>query len=71
MKIKYLSTLAAASILSLGLVTSCATPCAGETNTEGGTEVAPGEVDPGAGVADPCAAPVDPCAAPADPCAGQ
>ena len=64
MKIKYFSTLAAVSILSLGLVTSCATPCAGETNTDGGAEVAPGAVDP-------CAAPADPCAAPTDPCAGQ
>ena len=42
MKVKYLGTLFAASLLSLGLVTSCATPDAGET-----------EVDPDAGVVDP------------------
>ncbi len=29
MKAKYLTTLAAVSILSLGFVTACATPCAG------------------------------------------
>ena len=42
MKVKYLGTLFAASVLSLGLVTSCATPDAGET-----------ELDPDAGVVDP------------------
>ncbi len=62
MKIRYWSTLAAASILSLGLVTSCATPEGGDTNTGDGTETAPGAVEP----ADPCAAPADPCAAPAE-----
>ena len=55
MQLKYFSTLVAASILSLGLVTSCATSPEGETNTEGGTEVTPDAVDPCAGVADPCA----------------
>ena len=47
MKVKYLAALTAASILSLGLVTSCATPCAGETQTspDAGTT----EVEPGAG----------------------
>ncbi|MGF1588104.1 MAG: hypothetical protein ACFCU7_02480 [Pleurocapsa sp.] len=61
MKIKYLGTLFAASILSLGLVTSCATPEAGET-----------EADPDAGVVEPTpgAEPVDPAAEPA-PDAGQ
>lgn len=42
MNIKYLGTLFAAFILSLGLVTSCATPEAGET-----------EVEPDAGVVEP------------------
>ena len=67
MKVRYLGTLFAASVLSLGLVTSCATPEGGQTEGGDGTV----EVDP----ADACAAPeeVDPCAAPeeADPCAGQ
>jgi hypothetical protein len=58
MKVKYLGTLFAASVLSLGLVTSCATPEGGKTETGGeATEPAP------------CAAPADPGAAPADPCA--
>lgn len=46
MKVKYLGSLFAASILSLGLVTSCATPEAGET-----------EAEPDAGVVEPEAAP--------------
>ncbi|MGL4880076.1 MAG: hypothetical protein ACRC8K_03315 [Waterburya sp.] len=51
MKVKYLGTLFAASVLSLGLVTSCAKPCAGET--EGGGEST--EVAPCAGTTEPCA----------------
>ena len=42
MKVKYLGTLFAASLLSLGLITSCATPDTGET-----------EVEPDAGVVEP------------------
>lgn len=60
MKVKYLGTLFAASVLTLGLVTSCATPEGGQTDT--GTD-APA-VDDGA-------APADPNAAPANPCAGK
>ena len=64
MKAKYLTTLAAISILSLGMVTSCANPCAGQTDVDSGevNEANPcAGVDPGAGV--------DPCAG-AEPCAG-
>lgn len=69
MKVKYLGTLFAASVLSLGLVTSCATPEGGETDAGGDAEV----VDPCAGVIDPCAGEVevDPCAGVVDPCAGE
>jgi hypothetical protein len=61
MKVKYLGTLFAASVLSLGLITSCATtPEGGQTETGGeATETAPC-----AGAA-PCAGSTDP-AAPAD-----
>lgn len=59
MKVKYLGTLFAASVLSLGLVTSCATPEAGET-----------EVDPDAGVVDPDIE-GDPGVGEVDPCAGE
>lgn len=61
MKVKYLGSLFAASILSLGLVTSCATP-------EGGDPAA----EPDAGVVEPDtgAEPADPAAEPA-PDAGQ
>ena len=62
MKVKYLGTLFAASVLSLGLVTSCATPEGGDATT--GDDAT--EVDPCAGaVEDPCAGAVE------DPCAGQ
>ena len=73
MKVKYLGTLFAASVLSLGLVTSCATPEGGQTEGGDGTV----EVDPCAGTVevDPCAGAVevDPCAGTVevDPCAGQ
>ncbi len=67
MKVKYLGTLFAASVLSLGLVTSCATPDAGETDAGGEAT----EVDPCAGVVDPCAGTVDPCAGTADPGDGE
>ncbi|MGL5831958.1 MAG: hypothetical protein ACRC1Z_01850 [Waterburya sp.] len=65
MKVKYLGTLFAASVLSLGLITSCATtPEGGQTETGGeATETAP---DAGAA---PCAGATDPAAPPAD--AGQ
>ena len=73
MKVKYLGTLFAASVLSLGLVTSCATPESGEVDGADTTI----EVDPCAGTVevDPCAGAVevDPCAGTVevDPCAGQ
>ncbi len=51
MKVKYLGTLVAASVLSLGLVTSCATPDSGGTNTgDDATQTAPAD-----GTANPCA----------------
>ena len=68
MKVKYLATLTAASILSLGLVTSCATPEGGETNTNTG-EPGVTEVDPGMEAA-PDAAPEFEPDATVDPCAG-
>ena len=73
MKVKYLGTMFAASVLSLGLVTSCATPEGGEVEGGEGTV----EVDPCAGSVevDPCAGSVevDPCAGTVevDPCAGS
>ena len=74
MKVKYLGTLFAASVLSLGLVTSCATtPEAGETEVDTDTEV----VDPCAGEldseveVDPCAGELNPCAGEPNPCAGE
>ena len=63
MKVKYLGTLFAASVLSLGLITSCATPEGGETEVDTDTD---------AGVVEPeTETEVDPCAGQADPCAGK
>ena len=45
MKVKYLGTLFAASLLSLGLITSCATPEAGETEIDTDTEVVEPDTD--------------------------
>ena len=77
MKVNYLAAVAAASVLSVGVLTGCggggANPCAADPATE---EVAPCAA-PCAATEDPCAAPCaateDPCAAPcaADPCAGS
>ena len=74
MKVKYLGTLFAASVLSLGLITSCETPEGGDADAGGDTEVVDpcaGAVDPCAGAVDPCAGAVDPCAGAVDPCAGE
>ncbi len=62
MKVQYLAAIAAASVLGLGTLTSCAPDTTVETEDPAATE----EVDPCAAVeADPCAATeeVDPCAA--------
>lgn len=56
MNIKYLGTLFAALILTSGLVTSCATPDAGETELQPDA----GVVEPDAGVVEPDADVVEP-----------
>ena len=65
MKVKYLGTLFAASLLSLGLITSCATPDAGETEVDPDAGVV--EPDPDAGVVEP----VDPGVEEVDPGVGD
>lgn len=57
MKVKYLGTLFAASVLSLGLVTSCATPEAGETEIDTDTGIEQPDTD--AEIVDPCAGELD------------
>ena len=71
MKVNYLAAVAAASVLSVGVLTGCgggANPCAADpcAATE---QVAPCAADPCAAAEDPCAA--DPCAAAEDPCAAD
>ena len=68
MKLKYITTLAAASILSLGVVTACSSPD-GQT-TDGTTDDTTTETNPCAGKENPCAA-TDPCAGKENPCAAK
>ncbi|MEQ9367579.1 MAG: thioredoxin domain-containing protein [Coleofasciculus chthonoplastes F3-SA18-01] len=69
MRVKYLATLAVASMLSLGLVAACSNPCAAKTKTpDTGTT---NQVDPCASKANPCAAKENPCASKANPCAAK
>jgi len=62
-KIKYLATFAAISLLTIGVVTACSSPSATTPDTINVAEVKP----------NPCAAKdkANPCAAKADPCAGK
>ena len=63
MKIKSFTMLAIAPILTLAMVTACATPCAGKAKspTDSGVEE---KAEPCAGKTEPCAGKkVDPCAA--------
>lgn len=60
MRVKYLATLAVASMLSLGLVAACSNPCAAKTKTpDTGTT---NQVNPCASKANPCASKANPCA---------
>ena len=67
MKIKYFATLAAASILSVSMVTGCANPCGAKTKDGETTE----EANPCAGKENPCAGKENPCAGKENPCAGK
>lgn len=77
MKVKYLITLATASILGMGMVTACGNPCAAGTkeNSEPGaaTETNPcaSKDNPCASKDNPCASKDNPCASKDNPCAGQ
>ncbi|WP_254566069.1 thioredoxin domain-containing protein [Oscillatoria sp. HE19RPO] len=70
MKLQYLSTLALASILSLGMAAGCSNPCAAKTPPTGNPAIK-ATTDPCAGKANPCAAKADPCAGKANPCAAK
>ncbi|MEB3827431.1 hypothetical protein [Phormidium sp. CCY1219] len=73
MRINYLSTLAAASVLSLGFVVGCANPCAAQTKDQ--TTETQGNPCASKSDSNPCASKTDanPCASKsnANPCAGQ
>jgi len=62
MRVKYLATFAAVSMLSLGFVAACSNPCAAKTKTpDTGTT----------NQVNPCAAKENPCASKANPCAAK
>lgn len=67
MKVNYLATLTAVSLLSLGMVVGCSNPCAGKTTDSPETT---DQVDPCAGKKNPCAS-KDPCAGKTNPCAAK
>jgi thiol-disulfide isomerase/thioredoxin len=71
MRVKYLATLAVASMLSLGLVAACSNPCAAKTNTPDTGTGTTNQVNPCASKANPCAAKENPCASKANPCAAK
>jgi len=84
MKIKYLATFAAISLLSIGVASayssSSATTlgttkvavCAGKTNPcAAKTNPCAGKTNPCAGKTNPCAGKTNPCAAKTNPCAGK
>lgn len=52
MRVKYVATLAVASILSLGLATGCGNPCAAKEKPESSAET---QANPCAGKENPCA----------------
>lgn len=62
MKLQYLSTLALASILSLGMAAGCSNPCAAKTPPTGNPAIE-ATTHPCAGKANPCAGKANPCAA--------
>lgn len=70
MKVKYLITLATASILGMGLVTACGNPCAAGTKDNSGSE-ATTETNPCASKENPCASKANPCASKENPCASK
>jgi thiol-disulfide isomerase/thioredoxin len=69
MKAKYLGTLAAISVLSLGITVGCTNPCSAKTTNASSSTVA--QANPCASKADPCAAKSNPCASKANPCASK
>ncbi len=77
MRVKYWATLAAFSVLSLGvggLATGCssANPCAGVKSGEGTTPATTQvKENPCAAKNNPCAGKENPCAAKSNPCAGK
>jgi thiol-disulfide isomerase/thioredoxin len=73
MKIKYLSILAAAALMTAGVITSCtsSTTQSADTASMGKTEACAAKAKPCAAKADPCASKAKPCAAKTDPCAAK
>jgi thiol-disulfide isomerase/thioredoxin len=73
MKIKYLSILAAAALMTAGVIASCtsSTTQSADTASMGKTEACAAKAKPCAAKVDPCASKAKPCAAKSDPCAAK
>jgi thiol-disulfide isomerase/thioredoxin len=73
MKIKYLSILAAAALMTAGVITSCtsSTTQSADIASMGKTKACAAKAKPCSAKADPCAAKAKPCAAKSDPCAAK
>ncbi|MDJ0712775.1 MAG: hypothetical protein QNJ54_00965 [Prochloraceae cyanobacterium] len=73
MKIKSVTMLAIAPILSLALVTACTNPCAAKEKPAGDRTENPcaAKENPCAAKENPCAAKENPCAAKENPCAAK
>ncbi|MGC1245473.1 MAG: hypothetical protein WA865_04600 [Spirulinaceae cyanobacterium] len=73
MKIKYFATLAAASILSVGMVTACANPCGAKTKNSTEEDATTEKANPCSGKENPCAAKekTNPCSGKENPCAAK
>lgn len=67
MKVRYLTTLSAITLLSAGVVAGCANPCAAQDKAP--TEDT--QADPCASKSDPCASKSNPCASKDNPCASK
>jgi hypothetical protein len=70
MRFQYLTQLAIATTLGMGLVVGCgANPCGAKTPANSTTM--PEKVNPCAAKTNPCAAKTNPCAAKTNPCAAK
>jgi hypothetical protein len=74
MKVRYLTTLSAVTLLSAGVVAGCANPCAAQDRApteETQTNPCASKDNPCASKSNPCASKDNPCASKSNPCAAK